>query len=444
VTATPLAARGRREVALRLVVLVLGMLALLAAPASAKVVKVTEGGGFYGTVLAQLPNGRLLAGGALNVGRKQVYAVARFSRNGRRDKSFGTRGLARARPGNGDFEDLRALIPLPDGRIVGIGNSNARNERGFVTLGIGVARWTANGRPDTTFGGGDGVAHHHFGEDNPAFAILFRGGFVIGGQSYAVQSDVFHGFVGGRDASFGPLPGWTDHTSAPGDLDSPYFLAAQESDGGIVLAYGGTGRDASNRLTLSYGIARLNADGAYDTSFGDGGWSRIDYGRVPAGQVAEIHADLVRRPGGGWLLGATAIKPWALSAWTAQGQPDRSWAGGRLDYNADGGKRGEIFGKFLPLARGAVLAGGNGGDRLLFGRFKRNGSVDRRFGRRGRLIQGFETLGYYPRAVSGLAAQPRGKVVVLSSGRLNVTTARETLVLLRLKRNGALDPKFGR
>jgi uncharacterized delta-60 repeat protein len=433
---------------MRLVATVLVALALLAAPASANVVKVTEGGGFYGTVLAELPDGRLLAGGALNVGNKQVYAVARFSRNGRRDMSFGAGGLARARPGDGNFEDLRAIIPLRDGRIVGIGNSNARNEQGRDTLGIGVARWTADGRLDRTFGGGDGVAQQHFNSrDVPLFAIPFRAGFLIGGQTDIPRPDGLfdsHGFVGGRDANFGSLPGWTDHDSVPGNLDNPYFLAGRESAGGVVLAYGGTASNASGRLTLRYGIARLNADGSYDTGFGDGGLKQIDYGPVPAGQVAEFHADLVQRRGGGWLLGATAIKPWALSAWTARGQRDRSWAGGRLDYNADGTRRGEIFGKLLPLAGGAVLAGGTGGDRLLFSRFTRNGRVDRRFGRKGRLIYGFDALGYYPRAVSGLAGQSGGKVVVLSSGRLTVNTARETLVLLRLKRNGALDPRFGR
>jgi phosphate acyltransferase len=66
---------------MRLVATVLVTLALLAAPAFAKVVKVTEGGGFYGTVLAEMPDGRLLAGGALNFvgnveGRDIVTGVA--------------------------------------------------------------------------------------------------------------------------------------------------------------------------------------------------------------------------------------------------------------------------------------------------------------------------------------------------------------------------------
>jgi uncharacterized delta-60 repeat protein len=159
---------------------------LLAAPASAKIVKVTERDGFYGAVLAQLSDGRLLAGGALNVGHKQQYAIARFSRNGKRDRSFGTNGLAVATPGIGAFEDLRALFVQADGKIVGLGMSVYKD----ANARIGIARWTPDGKLDPTLDG-DGVFMQQVNQNaSMSFPEPFRGGFLVGGQTQVPRLDL--------------------------------------------------------------------------------------------------------------------------------------------------------------------------------------------------------------------------------------------------------------
>ena len=424
---------------------------LLAAPAAAKVVKVTEGDGFYSTSLAQLPDGRLLVAGALNDGHRQKFAVARFSRNGKRDRTFGVNGLATATTGNGSFESPNALFVTADGRILAIGDAVESGS----TMGIGIARWTADGRLDPSFGDGDGTLLRRVNKDlSMSFAAPYRGGFVFGGQTVVPAAlppgamplpgtenpFVEHkAFVEGLDTA------WPSHASAPGNLPSPYFFDAEESEGGLVLAFGGTYRDAARKLSLGIGIARLNADGSYDQSFGDGGWKMIEYGPAVADYALQMYAELARRPGGGWLVAATGHKYLALSAWTAQGQPDPSWNGGRLDFNADGTKIGEEFGSLLPLSDGSVVVAGESLYRMLLSRFDASGSLDRGFGRKGRAILGPAQLRMSEfRVVTDLLAQPGGKVVVLGSGRRTPQSAKETVVLLRLKKNGKLDGRFGR
>jgi uncharacterized delta-60 repeat protein len=212
-----------------------------------------------------------------------------------------------------------------------------------------------------------------------------------------------------------------------------------------VLAIGGTYRDAAGKLSLAVGIARLNADGSYDPSFGNGGWNKIEYGPAHGNYALEIAARLVPRSGGGWLIGATGHKAWALSAWTANGQPDTSWNGGRLDFNADGSKAGEMFGDMVALPNGSLIAGGSSLYRLLLSRFKANGALDRSFGRKGRRIIEMAELGMTDiRGISALLPQSGGKLVVLASGRKTPQSEKETLVLLRLRNNGAQDRRFGR
>jgi hypothetical protein len=81
-----------------------------------------------------------------------------------------------------------------------------------------------------------------------------------------------------------------------------------------VLAIGGTYRDAARKLSLAVGIARLNADGSYDQSFGNGGTNKIEYGPAQGDYALEMRARVLPRPGGGWLVGAAGHKAWAFSA----------------------------------------------------------------------------------------------------------------------------------
>jgi uncharacterized delta-60 repeat protein len=126
------------------------------------------GGGAVG--LAEQPDGKLVAAGiAIPSAAKLRLAdgrpvrapgsgavwVARFNSDGTEDRSFGRRGSTYLRVGKiGVGTDVRVL---PDGRIL-VGALSAASARdGFDNVySHAVARLTANGRPDKSFGGGRG------------------------------------------------------------------------------------------------------------------------------------------------------------------------------------------------------------------------------------------------------------------------------------------------
>jgi uncharacterized delta-60 repeat protein len=95
-----------------------------------------------------------VAAGSATFGTNQDFAIARYNLNGTPDLSFGTGGRATIDIA-GDFDEARALV-LQGGRLVAAGFTFTGDA---ATGDFAMARFTAAGRPDGTFGTG-GQGHH--------------------------------------------------------------------------------------------------------------------------------------------------------------------------------------------------------------------------------------------------------------------------------------------
>jgi uncharacterized delta-60 repeat protein len=216
------------------------------------------------------------------------------------------------------------------------------------------------------------------------------------------------------------------------DRDDRAYDVEVQPDGRILIA-GETRRpDRNPRMTL----ARYRRDGSLAGGFGRGG---LAFARRFNGVSSESRGTAMALQSNGKVVVAGNDSPaLALARFRRNGELDRRF-----------GRRGTVVTELFGLNRAEdvaiqpngkiVIAGhehpaGSGEFELLLARYKRNGTLDRRFGDGGSLRTTFG-LDTYAKA-HGLALQPDGKIVV--SGELG-----NGFIVARFHRDGSLDTSFG-
>jgi uncharacterized delta-60 repeat protein len=221
----------------------------------------------YGTSVAVLPGGRIVAVGWADGGQPQV-AVARLLPNGDPDPSF-----------DGAGERLLDLSDNAYGFAVAIDRSGDIVVGGDGTGGLLVARLAPDGSYDPDFNNGAPLQFDPEGAGNSSFSgmALDFDSIVVGGTAPIddQNADVFLSRVtdsGAVDADFGQAGTVVRDL---GGFDRAGGIAIQPG-GKIVMA-------ASAGAAELFSIVRFTADGALDNSFGNGGRVGIDTGgTVPA------------------------------------------------------------------------------------------------------------------------------------------------------------------
>jgi uncharacterized delta-60 repeat protein len=214
---------------------------------------------------------------------------------------------------------------------------------------------------------------------------------------------------------------------------------ALQPDGKIVI----TGAAFCSNLEKCFAAARLNPDGSLDASFGDGGIARHDPIRRTDSYDIAIQRDGRIVVVGDWFKGGDANDDQV--ACVMRLLPD-----GRLDrsFSRDGVVRfehghGDDHLAAVTIQEGRIVAAGAG--RLIsasrggFGvvRLRRNRSLDRSFGRRGRRVVSFR----YGAMPVGIATAPGGRLEI--AGNAGLKGFRWQPAGARLKRDGSLDSRFG-
>jgi uncharacterized delta-60 repeat protein len=206
-------------------------------------------------------DGKILAAGTLNNGSTpSLFALARYSPDGNLDASFGSGGMVTTPIGDLTNE-AHGIALQPDGQIVLAGFSSTE----FTDPHFALARYTADGGLDATFGSGGTVttAIGPFFSEALGIALQPDGKIVAAGFADNVSfvrefALARYAAAGSLDATFGS--GGTLTTaigpSAEGDA------AALQPDGKIILA-----GNANN----GFALARYTPTGSLDTSFGGGG-----------------------------------------------------------------------------------------------------------------------------------------------------------------------------
>lgn len=138
------------------------------------------------TAIAQQPNGDIVVAGtaATGINASTSFAIARFTANGKLDATFGTGGLVLTTPA-GIFPSLTALIVQPNGQILVGGSATPVNRRDPTTMVL--VRYNSNGSLDTTFGTG-GIVEAVAAVASPAaLAQLSNGSYLAVGGPGSVE-----------------------------------------------------------------------------------------------------------------------------------------------------------------------------------------------------------------------------------------------------------------
>jgi uncharacterized delta-60 repeat protein/uncharacterized repeat protein (TIGR01451 family) len=305
--------------------------------------------------MALQPNGRLLIGGNFTTVNGAAHVrMARLNANGTVDTSFSVGSL-----GIDDF--VNAIVLQPDGRILIGGNFTSVNgvPRRFV------ARLNANGTLDTSFG-----ANLPF-LNNRVFsmALLPDGRILIGGTFNTVN---------------GQTPGGIARLNSDGSLDTSFTrgLGFNTFSGTFAIAVQGNGRIViGGAFTEVQGvargnIARLNANGTLDSSFGNG-LAGLGGSSFPPVQDLRLQPD-GRVLVGGQFTSVNGVARRGIARLNTDGSLDTSFADGLSGTN------GQVLAVDL-RSDGKILIAGDftsvhGSPRGRIARLSANGSLDSGFG----------------------------------------------------------------
>lgn len=344
--------------------------------------------------LAPYPDGKIVV-----VGRSYIesndFALVRYNSDGSVDESFGSGGIVTTDFNNG-YDEAFSVAVQPDEKIIVAGNGEPLFGGTFA-----LVRYNSEGSLDRSFGqegkvnttigtSAGGTAH--------AVSIQTDGQIVAAGVARdQFDKDQFvvvrYNVDGSLDPSFGEGGRTTTHIRSDKADDSVAYALTLQSDRKIVLA----GISFDER-TFGFALARYTAEGNLDSTFGTEGKTFTAIGRLgdgvhPFGSQYTHKAgcrvcDVTIQDDGKILVVGSALKKHfdlAIVRYNPDGNLDRTF-----------GKSGKVI---TPLGgdaiatsvavqpdRKIVVAGGIMGGKSVVVRYNPDGSLDRTFGKGGKVI----------------------------------------------------------
>ncbi len=204
-------------------------------------------------------DGKLVVVGGSRISDTSPYdfALARYNPNGTLDASFGNAGTIITDLG---FDDIATAVAIQaDGKIVVVGMNNDTSPAHSVY--IAIVRYNSDGSIDTSFGTNGKTSTNSL--NGVQTAILQPDGKILVGGSTFTGSG--YDFTVARFSADG-FKEWQTNTDFAGSSDQTHTLALQP-DGKILAG----GYFYSPATGTDFAMARYNADGSLDSSFGVNG-----------------------------------------------------------------------------------------------------------------------------------------------------------------------------
>ncbi len=391
--------------------------------------------GFFGGLIDELQiTSRALSSAEITAAYKSVPFT--FS-NGALDTSFGSVGILTTAIGGGN-DIAQAVAVQPDGKIVVAGYSFNGANNDFV-----VVRYNQDGTRDITFDG-DGIATTDVGASNDevfALALQPDGKIIIGGET-ANGTNLDIALVrfnanGSLDTTF---DGDGIVTTAAGPGNDLIRSIAVQADGKIVAA--GT---ASNGTNNDLAVVRYESNGSLDTGFDGNSGTGNGIVTTPVGTGNDIgYSVAIQRDGrivvAGYYASVSTGNDTALARYEADGRLDTTFGSGGIATAAFSPDTDEALAMTLQSDGKIVIAGciRNGGPNdYLTARFNQNGSIDTLFGTGGRTIIPFSSL---LDIALGVAVQNDGRIVAVGFASNGVNN---DFGVVRLNPDGMPDASFG-
>jgi uncharacterized delta-60 repeat protein len=293
------------------------------------------GGADGATAVALQADGGIVVAGHAQQGANSVFAIARYQADGSLDGGFGTGGKVTV--AFADFDSgAHAIAVEPDGKIVAAGYAWNGTNSDFALLLL-----DASGALDTSgFGNGTGkVTTDLDGHADQLRALTLQpdGRIVVAGSVDTGAADAKSDFALARYDADGNLD--TSFGSAGKVIidfarssDIAEAVAIQAADGKIVAA-----GHAFNGVDTDFAVVRFDAAGNPDARFGSGGKAMLDF----AGGADLARALAAREDGTLIVAGhstAGTDDDFAIACFDAAGRPDASFGNsGRVIVDFAGG-----------------------------------------------------------------------------------------------------------
>ena len=293
--------------------------------------------------------GSVIAAGVTRIASRTEFALVSYLQDGTLDPTFGSSGSV-VTDIVGDVDEARALAVQPDGKVVIAGSG-----RVGPAEDLAVVRYDTDGTLDESFGlGGIAIVDVPGGPTGGHAVAVREDGAIV------AVGDVDDGVVvvlltpdGFLDTSLNET-GMRIFDFYGGGVDHGRAVAIQP-DGAIVVAGsafhpGGEGQPSFD----DFGVARLLPDGTFDESFGDGGRLTTDFvDGIDAGYA------LVLQPDGRIVVAGDHDGAAALARYEADGSLDETFGAAGLVL-ADLGGVGAVRGLAL-RPDGVLVVGGSVG-----------------------------------------------------------------------------------
>jgi uncharacterized delta-60 repeat protein len=373
--------------------------------------------------VARQPDGKIVVAGSVHEGDADEFAVARYFANGTRDSG----GIITSDFGKDD--KAYASVVQADGRIIVVGASGTGSDGDFA-----VARFEAEGTPDTELGG-TGRITTSFGGDDVAKAVALAGGNKIvvvgsydGGKGFAVARYKTDGTL---DPTFGEDGKVTTEFPTGGASAEAVVI---QSDGKVVVA--GT---VSNGSETDFAVVRYTTSGDLDTRFGGGDGMVTTSFAVGSNDVA-YGMDL-RADGRIVVVGATAFgagsSDFALAQYTSDGKLDKTFGKGDGLVTTDFAGNDDTAWDVVVQSSGKLVVAGSALDGaqadFAVARYNSGGALDKTFEQEGQAITD----------ILDQSADSAYAVLVLTSGKVVAAgCAVDRFAVVRYQTTGALDAPF--
>jgi uncharacterized delta-60 repeat protein len=255
------------------------------------------------------PDGKIIAAGSSWYNGNSDVCLVRYNSDGTFDTTFGNSGVVITKLSEG-FDAILSIALQSNGKIVAAGSND---DHGFV------ARYNADGKPDSTFGlGGISPSPHSYFDQFNAVQIKTDGKIIVGGFIFSDGGIIIARYneSGSIDTTFGNGGYAVTQINA-----NDYATCLILQDNGKILVGGGSGPEdfVSDIILLRY-----DEDGNLDLTFGTNGYTitEIDSSKSFIQSFSLQNDGKIVAGGGAW---STTYDDFALARYTSDGILDTTF-----------------------------------------------------------------------------------------------------------------------
>ncbi len=377
---------------------------------------------FYTTALQ--PDGKILAAGEIYINDypfRIKSLLTRFNADGSIDSSFGKNGIVTLEI-NKRYTGFYSLAVQNDGYIIAAGytGNHRYDDSPYVYSKILVARYKPNGRKDASFGD-NGIAlitMQHYDLTTNALSLQADGKIVLCGslRSYGLSNSTY-ALVAARLLSNGQ-PDSSFNNKGLKIISNGYFSKAASlalTDNNQLIICGLTLPEQNSNA--QYLLVQLQPDGSLDPAFGKKGKTVTELAehfpfRVQA--MARQQNGKIIVAGGSY--NNLSYDDFTLIQFNANGTIDSAFGINGLCYTDFGYE--DVANALTLQADGKIIAAGISENpitsnvaKIVLARYKTNGSIDKSFGNKGKVITQFPDDPYA--AANAVALQSDGKIIAV-------------------------------